>query len=74
MPRVKPLTENERKDLAVREQLIGKMQVRHINGETLAEMVGVSRNTMYRRIKEPDTLTLKEIREIKKAFPGIVIE
>lgn len=74
MPKVRPLTENERKDLAVREQLIGKMQTRHINGETLAEMVGVSRNTMYRRIKEPDTLTLKEIREIKKAFPGIVIE
>ena len=35
MPRVRPLTENERKDLAVREQLIGKMQARHINGETL---------------------------------------
>ena len=74
MPKIRPLTESERLDKSIKEQLCGKMHVEHMNGEELALKIGVTRNTLYRRIKSPETFTLREIRELKKVFPGVVIE
>lgn len=74
MPKLKPLTESARKDAALAEQLWGKMRTEKISGEQLAQMLGIGKNTFYRRIKCPSDFTLGEIRALKKIFPGIVIE
>lgn len=74
MPRIKPLTENARKDRAFQEQLVGKMKADKVTYQQLAEILGVSIQTVYRRRDEPETLTLRERRILQRVFPDIVIE
>lgn len=74
MPKLRPLTESERLDAAVQKQIYGEMKVARMNTDDVASRIGVTRNTLYRRIKSPETFTLREIRELKKVFPGVVIE
>ena len=74
MPRIKPLTENARYDMAFRKQLIGMMKAEGISYKGLARILGISINTLYKRRDEPETLTLREQRIIKKYLPGIRIE
>ena len=74
MPRIRPLTEDARKDRAFQEQLIGKMKAEGISYGQLAKMLGISINTLYKRRDAPETLTLREQRIIRKQFPGIQIE
>ena len=74
MPKVKPLTESERRDAALTEQLWGKMKNAKLSGEEVAKMLGIGKNTFYRRIKHPEDFTLGEIRTLQKIFPGIQIE
>lgn len=74
MPKLRPLTESARKDAALTEQLWGKMKNAKLSGEEVAKMLGIGKNTFYRRIKNPSDFTLGEIRTLQKIFPGIVIE
>lgn len=74
MPRIRPLTEDAKKDRAFQEQLVGKMKAEGISYGQLARMLGISVNTLYKRRDEPETLTLREQRIIRKQFPGIEIE
>lgn len=74
MPRIRPLTENERKDRAFQEHLHGAMKAARITYGQLAQILGISVNTLYRKRDNPGTLTLREQRIIKKQFPGIQIE
>lgn len=74
MPKVKPLTENERKDRAIIEQIEGKMKAQKITHKAMASALGISLPTLYRRIAKPDDLTIREVRIITKMLPGIAIE
>ena len=74
MPKVKPLTENERKNLAIIEQVEGKMKAYRITHREMAAALGISVPTLYRRIAKPDDLTIREVRIITKMLPGIAIE
>lgn len=73
MPKVKPLTESERKDKTIKAQLIGLMKVDGITAIDMAARLGVSLNTFYRHRDNPECMTLKEIRIIQQTFPEIVI-
>lgn len=44
--------------------IAGQMHARGINAEKLAQVVGVSHTTMCRRLREPETFTLVEIRKV----------
>ena len=74
MPRVNPLTENERLNKQFRISLMAHMAADNISYERLAEMIGISLNTLYRRRDDPGKLTMQERRILKKIFPGIEIE
>jgi len=73
MPKLKE-SENAHKDMAIREQLIGKMRTNKISSEQMADMLGISLNTFYRHRDEPEKLSLRELRIIADIFPDIVIE
>lgn len=74
MPRVKPLTEQERKNRSLREQLVGGMKNEKLTYKRVAEALGISVNTMYRRVENPETLTLREIRGLNQIFPDLIVE
>ena len=74
MPKVKPLTENERKDREIIEQIEGKMKLHRITHKAMAAALGISLPTLYRRLDKPDTLTIGEVRIMAKLLPGLAIE
>lgn len=74
MPRVRPLTETERKNEALVSQIWGCMKVQGFSGETVAEYISIGKNTFYRRMKDPSSFTLGELRSLKKIFPTLNIE
>lgn len=74
MPRVRPLTETDRKNQHVAAQITGMMKAQHIKQADLADMMHCHKHTIYRRINSPETLTLAEIRMLKKIFPDLIVE
>lgn len=74
MPKVKPLTENERKNRAIIEQIEGKMKAGRITHKAMAAALGISLPTLYRRLDEPDSLTIREVRIMTKLLPGLSVE
>ena len=74
MPRVKPLTENDRKNRTLRGELMGNMRQERMTFQQLADLLGISDSTLHRRMENPDGFTLKEIRKIRALFPEIRIE
>ena len=74
MPRIKPLTETARKDKAFLQQLYGAMKVEKTTAKKLAQVLGISDKTLYRKMHNPDTFTLGEIRTLREIFPGIEIK
>ena len=74
MPRVRPLTETDRKNQHVTAQITGMMKAQHIKQTELAAIIHCCPSTVYRRITNPETLTLAEIRRLKEIFPELVIE
>lgn len=73
MPSVKPLTEQERKSRDVRGRIVGEMRNENLTYKQVAEVLGVSVHTVYRRIEKPETLTLREVWELEQAMPGLEI-
>jgi len=49
-------------------KLKGKIVEKGLNVETLANMIGVDRATMYRKFNNPDKITIGEARRIKEAL------
>ena len=74
MPRVKPLTENERRNERLQFQLAGLMKTKKISGAGLAKKLGISTQTFYRHRDHPENMTLREIRILREIFPKITIE
>ena len=74
MPRLRQLIENDRKDFKTKTQLMGRMKAEKISCDAMAELLGMSLPTFYRRRDNPETLTLREIRIIQQTFPGIEIQ
>ena len=74
MPRVKPLTESERKGKAFLQQLYGAMKAHGTTQDRLAKALGISGRTLSRRMNNPDTFTLGEIYTLQKIFPSIEIK
>lgn len=74
MPKVKPLTENERRDRAIIEQIAGKMKTCRVTHKAMAAALGISLPTLYRRLEKPETLTLREVRIMTKLLPGLAID
>ena len=74
MPRVRPLTETQRKNESLTRQIWGCMKVKGMSGESVAECLSVGKNTFYRRMKNPSAFTLGELRILKKIFPTLTIE
>ncbi len=74
MPKVKPLTENERRDRAIIEQIAGKMKVCKVTQRAMADALGISLPTLQRRLKKPEDMTIREIRIMQKILPGLTIE
>lgn len=74
MPKVKPLTENERRDKTIKAQLIGLMKVEGMTAQNMADRLGISLNTFYRHRDNPEKLTLREQRILIETFPELVIE
>lgn len=73
LPKVKPLTEKEKKDSAFIKELAGEMKVSGVTCEQLAVSLGISLNTLYRKRKNPETFELRELRILKDMFPGMNI-
>ena len=74
MPRVKPITEAERRNAEISAQIYGRIRTEKTNGEEIAKRLGIGKNTFYKRVKHPDQFTLGDIRALEKIFPGIVIQ
>ena len=47
-------------------KLRGKMVEMSVSAETLADHMGINVATLYRRFNEPDSFTVKEVRQIAK--------
>ena len=74
MPKVRPLTENARRDRAIKAQIVGLMKVEGLSSQEMADKLGVSLNTFYRHRNEPEMMTLREQRLLLQIFPEINIQ
>ena len=50
------------------ETLDGHRRLNRLSVEALCNRAGLSQRTYYRRLKDPDSLTVGEIRSLKKAM------
>lgn len=66
MPRIRPLTEHEAEVIRLRGNL-EKLQGRRTN-EEMGRLIGRSGVTYAARIRDPETLTMREIRMICNYF------
>ena len=73
MPRIAPITEEERRNTAVRGELARAMEVTRWDNAKTAAALGCTVKTLISRKHHPETLTLREIRILQKIFPGINI-
>lgn len=74
MPRIKPLTESDRKNAAVRGELAKFQAELKKDNDAVAAYLGITVRTYTNRKNNPSTFTLEEQRRLKRLFPGIVIE
>ena len=74
MPRIKPLTIEERKNAAIRGEIAKHMAETGTSIPHIAEMLKISNATLYRKLRNPGSFTLKEVRCLRNLFPGINIE
>lgn len=73
MPRIAPLTEEERRNTEIRGELARAMVVTHWDNEKTADALGISVKTLIDRKNHPEKLNLREIRILRRIFPGINI-
>lgn len=73
MPRVKPLTETERKNRALLGMIAMGMANEGKTNEEMAKSMGMSYGTWMRRKRTPEEFTVRELRKMKAILPGIEI-
>lgn len=66
MPKIKPLTEHEAEVRRLKSNLL-KIQGRHSN-DVMGKIIGRSGVTYAARLRDPETLTMREIRMICNHF------
>lgn len=74
MPRIKPLTETELKNRKIMAELAAQMAFEKKKAVDVARYLGMSQTTFSRRKNDPGTFTVRELRDLKKIFPRMVIE
>ena len=74
MPRTTPLTEEGRNNSRLVKDIHGMIKTQKMTIDGLAEDLGIGRTTLYRRLSDPGTFTLNEIRILKKVLPGIQVD
>lgn len=55
-------------------RILGFMKMRCISTDEMANYLDLSRSTFYRRVKDPDTLTLGELKRAAKLLKVSVAE
>lgn len=65
MPRVY-LTQDDRLDLRFLAMIAAYKSEYHLDNEALADAMGLSPQTLYRRLKEPSSFTLGEMRKLRQ--------
>lgn len=73
MPKIRPLTETDRKNIVLVAEIARGMAYYKKKNEEMAEALGMSNTTWARRKKYPGTFTLEELRKIKNMLPGTEI-
>ena len=73
MPKVRPLTQQQREKAEddanneyIRQQILGILAYCGITQTTLAPSMGITRPTLHRRMKDPSTFTLSDLRKIRR--------
>lgn len=69
MPKMRPpLAQRQVREEAIkfRNDILGGMQDTGITKQRLAESIGVSKNTLLRKLKKPETLTLGDLIRINE--------
>ena len=74
MPKIRPLTEYDRRDRSIKAQLVGLMKVEGLTAQDMADRLGISLNTFYRHRDNPEKLTLREQRILAETFPELEIQ
>ena len=73
MPRIKLLTQNDRKNRALLGAIALGMTQEGKSNEDMIAGLGMSAATWARRKKDPGTFTVAEIRKIRALLPGAEI-
>jgi len=68
------LTEEGRNNSRLVKDIHGMIKTQKMTIDGLAEDLGIGRTTLYRRLSDPGTFTLNEIRILKKVLPGIQVD
>jgi antitoxin component HigA of HigAB toxin-antitoxin module len=55
-------------DSMIRAIIRAEMQDRKINVKTLSTLCGVGATTMYKKLNEPETMTIADIRQLSKVL------
>lgn len=74
MPKVKSQTQKEQMNRDFKAKVAGQMKVEHMSNVALSKNLGIHERTFRRKLDNPDTFTLGEIRALREIFPGIEIK
>lgn len=73
MPRVKPLTEAERRARLIQSSLAASMKFERKTAKEVADAIGLTLATFNRRKRQPEKFTLEELWRLKKYLPGFEV-
>ena len=73
MPRL-AISEAEEKNRVIRGSIKNARELHAINMQALAKLTGIPVSTLYAKTKDPDTMTIRELRVICKALKYSVEE
>lgn len=73
MPKIRPLTENDRKNRAILAAIAMGMTAHGKSNGDMITALGMSAATWARRKHDPSTFTVGEIRKIRAMLPGVEI-
>lgn len=81
MPKVRPLTQEARnkaedalKNDMIRSQIRAIAAYGHMNQEIMAAKAGIARPTLVRRMQNPESFTLRELRKIRRAAEALGLQ
>ncbi|MDY3109285.1 MAG: hypothetical protein SOW50_04135 [Lachnospiraceae bacterium] len=63
MPRL-AVSENEKKDRILRGSIKNAQELQGLNAEKISRLTGIPKSTVYAKIRDPERLTIRELRLI----------